>query len=288
MNEEEKAHAMDVSDFISKEFVILDLEAQNKADALKELTHVLFKRNKNKDYETALDQLITRESIDSTGIGHGVAIPHLRWKGVRNLVCAVGRSCKGIDFVAMDRKPVHLIFLMYYPPEKQTLYLNFVGTIVRAVRKPEWFGALMHVSTVEEFLQQLFEYASQAEPRQIVAVEKGLDLSAEDFPQPHEAGVTLTMLCRLQLLEEQQREARTGKKQIQQKIDQIRSMVDTNTLTHYDRLNAARRTPAIVPIEGGVCQGCNVRLPTQVAQRVLTQKNVIHLCTNCKRIIYAV
>lgn len=84
----------------------------------------------------ALDQIIARETTESTGIGQGIAVPHARVSGLKTLMCAVGRSTVGIDFMAVDRKPVHLVFLICYPPTQQTTYLNFIATIARMLREP--------------------------------------------------------------------------------------------------------------------------------------------------------
>ena len=81
--------------------------------------------------------------------------------------------------------------------------------------------------------------------------------------------------------------ARTGKKQIKQRIENIRSMVDARILKHYDRLTKGR-APALVPVEGDTCQGCFMKLPSQYAQRVRQDTDHIHTCNNCSRFIYIV
>ena len=60
----------------------------------------------------ALDPILERETTESTGIGRGIAVPHARVTGMKQLACAVGRIPAGLDFKAVDRLPVQIIFLI--------------------------------------------------------------------------------------------------------------------------------------------------------------------------------
>ena len=81
--------------------------------------------------------------------------------------------------------------------------------------------------------------------------------------------------------------ARSGKKQIRERIDHIRELVSPRVIRHYDRLNKAR-PPALVPVEGDTCQGCFMKLPSQFVQQVRQDPEHIHTCPNCSRYIYVV
>jgi nitrogen PTS system EIIA component len=133
-----------LTDFIELSCVVPAMTSKTKADVLKDLTHLLFEKKKLKGVEPALDQIMAREITESTGIGHGIAVPHARVSGLKSLYCAVGRVAEGIDFAAVDKKPVHLVFLICYPPTQQTTYLNFVATLAKLLRIPEHFKALVN------------------------------------------------------------------------------------------------------------------------------------------------
>ena len=81
--------------------------------------------------------------------------------------------------------------------------------------------------------------------------------------------------------------ARSGKKQIRSRIDNIRELVSPRLIRHYDRLSKAR-PPALVPVEGDTCQGCFMKLPSQFVQQVRQDPEHIHTCPNCSRYIYVV
>lgn len=274
-----------LTDHIEPTCIVTAMESKTKADVLKDLTHLLFDKKKLKGMEPALDQIMAREITESTGIGHGLAVPHARVSGLKTLYCAVGRVVDGLDFAAVDKKPVHLIFLICYPPTQQTTYLNFVATLAKLLRVPENFKALMKAGDEKEFLEVLTDLSHKlAAPEEYYAKKLKAD---PELLQARDAHADLILLARLQLCQEMHDAARTGKKQIKQRMDSIRGLVDSRIMRHYDRLMTAR-PPALVPVEGDTCQGCFMRLPSQFAQKVREDSDHIHTCPNCSRFIYIV
>jgi len=261
------------------------MEADNKADALKELINLLFEKKKMRSPGLALDQILAREVTESTGIGKGIAVPHARVTGMKGLACAVGRVPKGLDFRAVDRKPVKIIFLICYPPSEQTTYLNFVATIAKLLSDPKDLAEIMKAEAADDILEILetsserFGEASERKMRKVKA-----DPAIEQVPDGH---AEIILLARLQLCEEMLANARSGKKQIRDRIENIRELVAPRILRHYDRLNKAR-PPALVPVEGDTCQGCFMKLPSQFVQKVRQDPEHMHTCTNCSRYIYVV
>src|SRR5690606_22373273 len=108
--------------------------------------------------------------------------------------------------------------------------------------------------------------------------------SVDKMPDAH---ADLILLARLQLCQEMLAAAKTGKAQIRQRIDNIRSLIDERVLSHYDRVMKVR-PPALVPVEGDTCQGCFMRLPSKFVQEVRQDPEHIHTCMNCRRYIYVV
>ncbi len=139
---------------LSVDRIILDMKAGNKDEALKEL---LEKAQLPEDKEAVvLDALKKRESIGSTGIGKGIAIPHTRSIVLDKVYLVVGRSKKGVNFDALDDRPVHLFFLLCAPPQDiGTTYLVMLGKIAQIARKLTKSQEYMDTDDPEEFKNYL-------------------------------------------------------------------------------------------------------------------------------------
>lgn len=274
---------MVLTKYISKTCILPEMAAANKSDAIKELTHLLFEKKKMKGVSEALDQVVAREVTESTGIGRGIAVPHARVAGTKQLVCAVGRVSAGLEFMSVDHKPVYLIFLIFYPPTQQTTYLNFVATVVKLLRDPKTMASMMAAKTADEMSDILEGKSTTLNDYP----EKALDKLPADPAIAHmpDAHADLVLLARMQLYQEMLATARTGKGELKQRIEKIRSLVDPRLLRHYDRLMKSQ-PPALVPVEGDTCQGCFMRLPSKFAQQVRQDCAHIHTCANCSRFIY--
>ncbi len=133
---------MKVVDFLAEESINLDLQATTKDEVLEELVGLLDLDEKNA--AVVLRMLKKREHMGSTGMGRGVAIPHGRSLVISRLMVATGRSTAGIEFNAMDGKPVHLFFLIVAPPQEiSNIYLPTLGRIAQFLKDPENRDALM-------------------------------------------------------------------------------------------------------------------------------------------------
>jgi len=78
--------------------------------------------------------LLEREALGSTGIGRGVAVPHAKDRNVRGVMMAIGRSHKGIEFAALDGKPVHLVFLLLSSDGSPAAHLDALAGIAKLAR----------------------------------------------------------------------------------------------------------------------------------------------------------
>jgi PTS system fructose-specific IIC component len=281
----EELPEMILTNYITKSCIVPDMEVATKADALRELTHLLFDKKKMAGVGPALDQILAREVTESTGIGKGIAVPHARVTGIKGLSCAIGRISKGLDFMAVDRKPVQLIFLICYPPKEQTTYLNFVATVAKLLSDPEHLNGVLKADAADE-IYNLLEEASESftekheKPGRKIKTDPALDKVAD-------AHADLILLARLQLCQEMLATAKSGKTQIKKRIEAIRALVSPRILNHYDKLMKSR-APALVPVEGDTCQGCFMKLPSRFVQQVRQDPDHIHTCNNCSRYIYVV
>jgi len=276
--------SMRLTDYITQNCVNPALLAANKSEALREMTHLLFEQRKIQGVGPALDQIMAREITESTGIGKGIAVPHARVSGLKTLMCALGRINGGADFAAVDRQPVHLVFLICYPPTQQTTYLNFIATIAKLLREAKHVQALLDAEGAEAMYKVLDELSSTYEqPEQ----QFKKNLSEDGIGQVRDGHAEVLLLARLQLCQEMLDNARSGKKQIQERMSNIQALVTPRILKQYERLMKAR-PPALVPVEGDTCQGCFMKLPSQFAQKVREDTEHLYSCPNCSRFIYMV
>ena len=111
------------------ENVVADLVGTDKSEVLDELATLLSINNDSVDAEALLELLLEREKLGSTGIGHGVAIPHAKLKGINSIQICFGRCKKGIDFDSKDRKKFHLCFLIVAPEDSTTIHLKVLSAV---------------------------------------------------------------------------------------------------------------------------------------------------------------
>lgn len=147
---------MQLRDFFSLDAIDLNLTTETKDETLKELVGLFHLDEKS---ETILFKMLKRrENLGSTGIGRGIAIPHCRSLVVNRLRVAFGRHTAGLDFKAIDEKPVHYIFLIVAPPlEVSNQYLPVLGKIAQFSKEADVPQRLAEVKIGDEFLQLLEE-----------------------------------------------------------------------------------------------------------------------------------
>lgn len=89
------------------------------------------------DKDRFLRAVFRRERIETTGIGHGVAVAHGKILGLRSVLVALGISREGIDYGSLDGKPVHLLFLIASSPATQLAYLKVLGRLLSSAREKD-------------------------------------------------------------------------------------------------------------------------------------------------------
>ena len=147
---------MVLREFFDKDVVALDLKGETKDEILKELIGVLGLDEKSEGI--LFKMLKRRENLGSTGIGRGIAIPHCRSLVVNRLRIAFGRKRGGIEYKAIDDKPVHYFFLIVAPPlEVSNQYLPVLGKIAQFAKEPDVPQRLAKLGSPEEFLALLEE-----------------------------------------------------------------------------------------------------------------------------------
>ncbi|HUR91085.1 MAG TPA: PTS sugar transporter subunit IIA, partial [Gemmatimonadaceae bacterium] len=147
---------MELRDFFSEDAIELELKGTSKDDVLKELISLL--KLDEKSDGMLFKMLKRRENLGSTGIGRGIAIPHCRSLVVSKLRVAFGRKREGLDFKAIDDKPVNFFFLIVAPPlEVSNQYLPVLGKIAQFSKEQDVPERLMEIGEPAEFMALLEE-----------------------------------------------------------------------------------------------------------------------------------
>jgi mannitol/fructose-specific phosphotransferase system IIA component (Ntr-type) len=148
--------SVQLREFFAEDAINLNLQSTTKDGVLKELVGLL--KLDDKSDAMLFKMLKRRETLGSTGIGQSIAIPHCRSLVVSRLRVAFGRRLEGVDFDAIDGKPVHYFFLIVAPPlEVSNQYLPVLGKIAQFAKEPDVPEKLAKLQSPQEFLRLLEE-----------------------------------------------------------------------------------------------------------------------------------
>jgi len=143
--------------YFQEPLFISSLNATTREAALDEMVRCFVNAKIVRNRNIVFEMLRRRETLGSTGIGHGIAIPHGRSTAVPDVMIAFGKSEKGIDWESIDNKPVHLIFLVLAPPQEQNhRYLPILGGLVEVLsdnKQREKFRKIKSFSDLTSILQ---------------------------------------------------------------------------------------------------------------------------------------
>jgi fructose-specific phosphotransferase system IIA component len=128
----------------------IPLESKTKAEAIAELVSVLEASGDVTDKKKVLDAVLEREATRTTGIGNGLAIPHGKCQGTKDLVMAIGRAGTPIDFQAIDGRPVSIIWMLASPPDKTGPHIHALARISRLMTIDKFRAALLQAKTPQE------------------------------------------------------------------------------------------------------------------------------------------
>lgn len=152
---------MRLAEFLRQENILTDLKSRKKEELLEEMVTEVSERAAGLDKKAVLKALLDREKLGTTGIGHGVAIPHGKIKGLNEIMVFFGRSIKGVDFQSMDSSPVHLFFLIITPENSATAHLKVLACISHLLKNQDFRVRLLRASTGPE----IFRIITEAERR---------------------------------------------------------------------------------------------------------------------------
>ena len=150
---------MKFSDFVCFGATVPDLQAGDRDGAIAELVSSLDeagKLGKNKCQESAAE-MIKRENEASTGMGKGVAMPHVKHDVVTDVVAVIGQSSAGVDFSALDKQPVYSVILLVSPVDNPDKHLQAMESVFKHLQQEKFRRFLRMCRSSEQIRELLIE-----------------------------------------------------------------------------------------------------------------------------------
>jgi len=154
---------MKLNEILSEHEIKVDLEAEDKNEAIEELIDLLISEHilSLRDRDATLDAVLIRERSISTGVGEGVAIPHGSVDCVEEIVASIGISRNGIDFDSFDGEPVYIVLLLLVPRTSFGKHIKTLAHIARILSSPGIRDKIRSASSAREVFD-LIETVEQA------------------------------------------------------------------------------------------------------------------------------
>ncbi|HUW19028.1 MAG TPA: PTS sugar transporter subunit IIA [Sedimentisphaerales bacterium] len=150
---------MKFTDFVCFDATILELESKDRDGVIAELVSALEKAGRIRKGKCAeiIEAVIKRENEASTGMGKGIALPHVKHNAVKDVIAAIGQIHTGIDFSALDKQPVYSVILLVSPLDNPDRHLQAMEKIFRHLQQDKFRKFLRQSRTVEEVKDLLQE-----------------------------------------------------------------------------------------------------------------------------------
>ncbi|MDY0231871.1 MAG: PTS sugar transporter subunit IIA [Candidatus Saccharicenans sp.] len=248
-------------EFLKPSQIVFEIKSKDKLEAIEELLDSLVKQKLINNKKLTLTRIIDRENLDSTALGHGIAVPHARVDTESQIAVAVGRSAEGIDFEAPDNKPVRLIILVIWNPTIPGLFNHLFAGLAQFLIKPE-------------NRERLFRAKDRNELFNVIS---GIQFT---FPREDKIMNRASLLKKLQDIELKiHRSHKEKSEELKKHRNLIREELDQPLLARFDLL-MQRYGYAVAEVVDGVCQSCNMSVSTQMASAI-EESNDIYVCENC-------
>jgi len=154
---------MKFADFVCIKAIIPELQARDRDGVIAELVLALDKASRlgKGNCEEVINAVMKRENEASTGMGKGVAVPHVKHKAVKDVVAAIGQSSVGIDFSALDKRPVYSVILLISPVDNPDRHLQAMETVFKHLQQ-EKFRRFLRQSRAAEKIEDLLREADES------------------------------------------------------------------------------------------------------------------------------
>jgi mannitol/fructose-specific phosphotransferase system IIA component (Ntr-type) len=144
-----------LKDYIRRERILI-ADFARRQEAIESLLDLSRSESLFRDFDRFRQEIRSRETVVSTGIGQGVAIPHAKSASVVQFFITVGVFPKGVEWESLDRKPVQIAFLIG-GPEDHAQYLQILAKLALIIRNPKKRHAIVKARTPDEVLAQFSE-----------------------------------------------------------------------------------------------------------------------------------
>jgi PTS system nitrogen regulatory IIA component len=158
---------MKLTDIVIENAIIPDLASPERDEAIGEIVDALVAAGalSEKLKDEFVKAVIKREKRGSTGFGHGVAVPHVKHPSIAKMAVAIGISRAGIDFNALDKQPVHSIFLLLSPEDRPEDHLDAMEAIFSNLSQETFRRFLRQATSVADVMTLLEEADSRTTMR---------------------------------------------------------------------------------------------------------------------------
>jgi len=140
--------------------ITVNLKSELKDDVFNELIEALISFHPELNRAQALQAVQEREAKMSTGIMKGIAVPHGKLRAVKGVIGAVGISKQGIDYDALDKSPVNLVFMLLTDPDDSEYHLTVLKRLSQVLDSPAFVSAVMEKSTAQDVYDTLCKFES--------------------------------------------------------------------------------------------------------------------------------
>ncbi len=148
----------DLSVLLDNSYIIVDLKSKSKDGAINEMLNYAISNGLDINIENVISIINKKETIGNSGLGYGIAFPHIRTKDLEQNKIIFAISREGVDYGSRDNKPVHFIilFLTSLKPSENNKYLSFLSLITRMSRLIMYTVLLIESKTKDEFRNKFF------------------------------------------------------------------------------------------------------------------------------------
>ena len=146
---------MNLKKLLSEDTIIFNLKGTTKEEIIQEMIDLLVLRGRIKDRDAALKAVLDREQKMSTGMQHGIAIPHGKTDSVDKLVTAMGLKKEGVDFGSMDGKPSTIFIMTISSISRTGPHIQFLSEISQVLNDPEKRERILQSQNASEVLDVL-------------------------------------------------------------------------------------------------------------------------------------
>ena len=166
---------MDLSQYFYDDLIIPKLQANTKADAIKELIALVYAKGfADKALlspQNCLEAVLEREKMQSTGIGNGLGFPHARIDRWSRFILAIGISPDGLDFNSADKQKVHFVCLMLSSTREPYIILQAMSAVIRCIQKNGNLNSMLTRDLSPADLSRIFKQSVLKTTKQILAKE---------------------------------------------------------------------------------------------------------------------